>query len=203
MDNLAVTTLVMDPANADTIYAGTGEGFGNLDSLRGAGIFRTTDNVNWRQIAATNTPDFRRINRLAISSDGVVLLVATNAGLFRSIDANRTTWNKVLASPVADVKFHPTDANKAVAGSLRSGQVWRTVDGGGTWTVATHSGTWSGERKSAMRSPIRTQSTHRSILAKERSGGRGTAAELLQSGSLKTPTGCRPITLAIKAGTTT
>jgi hypothetical protein len=35
----------MDANDPDVIYAGTGEGFGNLDALRGGGIFRTTNGV--------------------------------------------------------------------------------------------------------------------------------------------------------------
>jgi hypothetical protein len=41
MANLAVTSLVMHPNDPNVIYAGTGEGFGNVDSLRGGGIFMT------------------------------------------------------------------------------------------------------------------------------------------------------------------
>lgn len=143
MGNLAITTLVMDPNDPNVIYAGSGEGFGNLDSLRGAGIFRTTNGTDWAQIAATDRPEFRRINRLALSEDGAVLLAATNSGIFRSEDADRTRWDRVLTTAVADVKCHPSDSKKAVAGGLDSGQAWRTKDGGKTWDVATHTGSWS------------------------------------------------------------
>ena len=47
MANLAVTSVAIDPTNPDVMYAGTGEGFFNLDAIRGAGIFRTTDGVSW------------------------------------------------------------------------------------------------------------------------------------------------------------
>lgn len=143
MDNLAVTSLVMDPTDPNVIYAGTGEGFGNADSLRGAGVFATGDGITWRQIAATDTADFHRVNRLAISADGGVLLAATNLGIFRSDEAARLVWTRVLGAPVADVKCHPTDPDHAVAGSVDSGQVWRTKDGGVTWKPATHSGFWN------------------------------------------------------------
>ena len=42
MANMAVSTLVMDPSDPNTLYAGTGEGFYNADGLRGAGVFKTT-----------------------------------------------------------------------------------------------------------------------------------------------------------------
>ena len=43
MANLAVTCAVVDPGNPRILYAGTGEGFFNLDAIRGAGIFRTVN----------------------------------------------------------------------------------------------------------------------------------------------------------------
>lgn len=144
MANLAVTCLAMDPSDPDLIYAGTGEGFFNLDAIRGGGIFRTIDGVTWAQIPATGEPRFQRVNRLAISADGVVLLAATNDGLFRSADPARTGWVSVLPAAIADVKFHPTDPTKAVAGSLGNGVAWLSTDGGASWTDATHPGSWEG-----------------------------------------------------------
>ena len=144
MANLAVCSMVMDPTNPNVIYAGTGEGFFNTDALRGAGIFRTTDGVSWQQLPSTTGANFRSVNRLAISPNGKVLLAATGAGLFRSADAARTTWRRVLAGEIADVKYHPTDNAKAVAGGLRDGQAYYTTDGGQTWTAATHRQPWTG-----------------------------------------------------------
>lgn len=144
MANLAVTCLKMDPTNPQIIYAGTGEGFSNVDALRGAGIFLTRDGATWRQLPSTVTPDFQIVNRLAISSDGAILLAATQKGIFRSSDSNRLNWTKVFNEEIGDVNFHPSDPAKAVAGSLRNGQAYYTSDGGQTWKLATHSGTWSG-----------------------------------------------------------
>jgi hypothetical protein len=140
MANLAVTSLVGDPDDPGLIYAGTGEGFGNVDSIRGGGIFRTTDGTTWSQVPSTAA--WNTINRLAIGANGAVLLAATNSGLRRSTDAARATWQTVLPDAVADVKFHPTDPQRAVAGSLSSGEAWFSTDGGGTWTAATHAGPW-------------------------------------------------------------
>jgi hypothetical protein len=144
MANLAVTTLVMDPKRPDTIYAGTGEGYYNVDALRGAGIFRTTDGVNWTQIAATATANFHYVNRLAVSADGAALLAATRDGIFRSADAARATWTRRLSDEIADVDTHPTDRLRAVAGGLRNGQAYVSTDGGSSWQVATHSRPWTG-----------------------------------------------------------
>src|SRR5207244_5056281 len=66
MANLAVCCMAMDPTDPNVIYAGTGEGFFNVDALRGAGIFCTRDGAQWSQLASTKELQF--VNRLAISS---------------------------------------------------------------------------------------------------------------------------------------
>ncbi|MFL6333274.1 MAG: WD40/YVTN/BNR-like repeat-containing protein [Pyrinomonadaceae bacterium] len=144
MANLAVSCMVMDPTNPDVIYAGTGEGFSNVDALRGAGIFQTTDGVTWKQLSATTAPPFQAVNRLAMSKDGKVLLAATLEGVLRSEDGPRQVWTKTLSDPVADLKFDPSNKNKAVAGGLDNGQAYYSTDGGKTWKVATPDGIWSG-----------------------------------------------------------
>ena len=66
--NLSVAALAMDPKNPEILYAGTGEGYGNFDSNRGAGIFKTTDGgATWARLAATTTTDFYYVNDLVIS----------------------------------------------------------------------------------------------------------------------------------------
>jgi photosystem II stability/assembly factor-like uncharacterized protein len=79
--NMAVSTLVMDRVNPNIIYAGTGEGFFNVDAIRGAGIFKTTNGgASWTQLASTRNANFQFVNRLAISPDNQTILAATNNG---------------------------------------------------------------------------------------------------------------------------
>lgn len=144
MANLSVTCLMMDPNDANLIYAGTGEGFHNGDALRGGGIFRTTDGTHWSQIGSTAGAGWDIVNRIAISVDGTTMLVATNEGIRRSVDATRASWQTVLAAEVADVKFHPTDPTQAIAASLSSGMSWYSGDSGATWTPSTHAASWGG-----------------------------------------------------------
>ncbi|MFN4111672.1 MAG: WD40/YVTN/BNR-like repeat-containing protein, partial [Ignavibacteria bacterium] len=67
MENLAIASLVMDPSNNNIIYAGTGEGFYNLDAIRGNGIFKTTDaGQTWTQLSSTNNSNFNYVNDLVI-----------------------------------------------------------------------------------------------------------------------------------------
>ncbi|QIB47832.1 WD40/YVTN/BNR-like repeat-containing protein [Streptomyces aureoverticillatus] len=143
LENLACACIAMDPSDMSTMYVGTGEAFHNLDAIRGNGIFSTTDAVSWNPIAATQTPDFQFVSRIAVSQSGKVVLAATSTGLFRSADPARATWTRVLNDPLGDVRFDPQDSSKAVAGALRDGAAWFSRDGGLTWALAVN-GQWSG-----------------------------------------------------------
>ncbi|HEX7441882.1 MAG TPA: hypothetical protein VF319_17490 [Caldimonas sp.] len=132
MANLAVCCLATDPKHPNVVYAGTGEGFSNVDALRGAGIFRVTGGATWQQIAATTTPDFTAVNRIAVSHSGTVVLAATNAGIMRSVDAARATWKRIVTDEMADVKFHPKLNTRAVAGGMSNGKAYYSTNSGST-----------------------------------------------------------------------
>jgi hypothetical protein len=54
--NLAITTLAQNPANPAIMYAGTGEGYFNVDAIRGSGIYKSTDGgITWSLLASTTT----------------------------------------------------------------------------------------------------------------------------------------------------
>jgi hypothetical protein len=164
--NLAVTCLVMHPTLPDVIYAGTGEGYGDLADLHGAGIFMTTDGGrNWTSVPGTNPAPaqgaaapaaFQYVNRLAISPDGRALLAAVgkrnaqtaDIGIYRmtvddkgnaSSPGTAPVWNR----SVGCVAFHPTDSNQCVAGGLgeQAGAAiaYYSTKGGAadTWAAAT------------------------------------------------------------------
>ncbi len=102
MANLAVCSMVFErqgsaSVNTATIYAGTGEGFFNLDSVRGAGIFKSTDSGGtWTQLSATATSDFYYVTKLAASPNNAGTIYATTrTGVWRTTDSG-TTWTRVL-----------------------------------------------------------------------------------------------------------
>jgi len=106
MANLAVNSLAM--ADAQTIYAGTGEGYfredirGTAMAIRGDGIFVTHDAAaTWMQLPSTkNNDDFHWVNDLAISThDPHRIYAATRTGVWRSNDEG-ASWNRVLATTV-------------------------------------------------------------------------------------------------------
>ena len=93
--NIYANTMVMDQANPDTLYVGTGAA---LSDKRGGGVLKTTDGgATWTVLPATLTSDFWFINKLALTPAGN-LYAATPAGLFQSLDKG-ATWKKTLAAP--------------------------------------------------------------------------------------------------------
>jgi hypothetical protein len=100
MGNLAVVTLAFQPGNSSILYAGTGEGFGNADGVRGNGIFKSVDGgVNWSQLPSTNGTDFHYTMKVIVSPRKVARLYAgTRTGLFRSTDGGGT-WTNLGINP--------------------------------------------------------------------------------------------------------
>ncbi|HMV51775.1 MAG TPA: hypothetical protein PKD31_28790, partial [Blastocatellia bacterium] len=89
LSNIAVSSLAMEPGNPNVIYAGTGEGFSNIDAVRGAGIFKTTDGgASWTQLATTaNNANFYYVSDIVLSPLNTQrVYAATSRGVFRSVD---------------------------------------------------------------------------------------------------------------------
>ena len=137
MANIAIGCMVLDPTNPNVLYAGTGEGFGNADAIRGAGVFKSIDGgSNWTQLTNTSYALQKDINRLAICpTNHLILLAATGNGLWRSFDGG-TNWTQTYSSnAVKQVAFHPTDGSRAIA--TPDGLGLYSTDGGLTWPEAT------------------------------------------------------------------
>ena len=146
MANLAVSTMVINPVTTSIMYAGTGEGFYNIDAIRGEGVFKSTDGgETWEPLLSTLTSDWYYVNRLTISSDGRVLLAATRSGIWRSTDGG-ASWSRTLWADVADVDFHPTDVSQAIAAARSGGVAYYSLDGGLTWNNASFASPGAGGR---------------------------------------------------------
>jgi photosystem II stability/assembly factor-like uncharacterized protein len=128
MANLAVTILLQDKNNLNTMYAGTGEGWFNIDAVRGAGIFRSTDGgTTWSQIASTS--GFEYVQDMIIDNNNnlyVALrnLTTLNRGVMRSTDGG-TTWTQVLGLPLTDFAY--TTGRAADLEVASNGDVFATM----------------------------------------------------------------------------
>jgi PKD repeat protein len=136
--NIAVTCINSDPSNSQVLYFGTGEGWNNVDALRGAGVWKSTDGgMVWDQLPSTNIPNFYYCQGIEVTSDGV-LYVATKSGLWRSADGG-TTISKVLGTGLNAAGDWMTDIEQAGNGDLFVG-----VSGAGVYKSAASLGATQG-----------------------------------------------------------
>ena len=145
LSNIAVNSMAMDPANSNVIYTGTGEGNWNIDAIRGAGIFKTTDGGStWTALASTtSSSDFYFVNKLAVSPvNSNRVYAGTRTGIWRSTNAG-VNWTKVLDSTsnygcfdLAMRTDQTTDYIFASCGTFAQAKIYRNTDaaGAGTWT---------------------------------------------------------------------
>jgi len=151
LPNIAVNSMAFDPANPNTIYAGTGEGYFNVDAVRGAGIFKTTDGgTTWTRLAGTANPDFYYVNDIVVSkNDGKQVYAATRTGVWRSVDGG-DNWTRGLSVTVnggcLDLAMRTdqtTDYIFTSCGNFQQAAIYRNTDasGGGSWdSVFTEAG---------------------------------------------------------------
>ncbi len=135
LPNLATVTIVMAKSNHDVMYAGTGEGFYNLDAVEGNGIFKSTDRgETWTQLASTTTNTaFKVINRIVVDpNDENVVIAATNNGIFKSTNGGSSWTNVYSSGRIQDLVDNPLNFNTLYA-TRNSVGVLKSTDGGNTW----------------------------------------------------------------------
>jgi hypothetical protein len=107
LPNIAISCIVQDPSNPTTIYAGTGEGWFNVDAIRGNGIIKSIDGgLSWSFIPSTQYPatdNFDYVQDIVVTSTGVLYATARSfrfcnaGGVLRSTDGG-ASWTRVIGS---------------------------------------------------------------------------------------------------------
>jgi hypothetical protein len=149
--NIAISSIVFDPANTQNIYVGTGEGWFNGDAQQGAGIWKSSNGgVNWTQLAATaSNTDFNYVQKIIVNSTGAVF-AATQGGVYKSTDGG-TTWvinlkPTTLAGAVSPVNDFAADLEIGTDGIIyasfgnagyQGSRIFKTANAGTTWTQIT------------------------------------------------------------------
>ncbi len=140
MSNFAISALAYDPVNTMTFYAGTGEGWGNIDAINGGGIWKSTDGgTNWTNLASTT--DFEFVYDIVVRNEsGSAVIYASmrdsqntsssGTDLFRSTDGG-TTWANVSEVPVRDLEIA---ADNTIWAGDAVGNILSSTDGT-TWTI--------------------------------------------------------------------
>ena len=123
--SLGVNTLVIDPVNPDTVYAGTTKG-----------LFRTKNQADsWEHIGQSLPDQF--ISTLVIHpTQNQILYVGGRAGVQKSIDGGQT-WqvmnNGLETLNIRTIVMSPLDPQTLYAGTNGSG-LYRSTDGAQIWT---------------------------------------------------------------------
>lgn len=163
LPNLAISSLVQDNANPNIMYAGTGEGWFNIDAVRGRGIYKSLDGgLTWTVLPSTivtapadSTYEF--VQDLAIDNNGALYASLRNQsgnarGVKRSVDGGNT-WTQVLGLPLpgfstgraSDLEVASNGDVYACLGIFGRGSIWKSsfathganTGGLGTWVEVT------------------------------------------------------------------
>ncbi len=141
LPNLSTTCIAMAGSNHNVLYAGTGEGFYNTDAIRGNGMYKSTDRGNtWQLLRSTiNKSEFSYVNRMVIDpKDENIVVVVTNAGIFKTKDGG-ATWIQKYTANVPDIIANKNDFNILYAGVKNLG-VLKSTDAGESWNLVVSTG---------------------------------------------------------------
>ncbi len=137
LPNLATTCIVQSVSNPDVLYAGTGEGFYNVDAISGDGVFKSTDHgETWAQLNFTaGNNSFNDINRIVVdpNDENIVVLCANGSGIQKSVNGGET-WTSALTgtSRVQQIVANPNSFDTLYAAIDGTG-VYKSTDGGSSW----------------------------------------------------------------------
>ena len=151
--NLVIGCIAIDPTNTQVVYAGTGEGYFNIDALRGIGVLKSTDGgSSWS--ALNNFPGsissyaYYFINKILIRPDNPnTIFVATSStteGIWKSTNAG-ASWSRITAPGTlskfcVDLEMDPSspDIMYAAFGLFASDGIYKTTNGGTSWSKLTN-----------------------------------------------------------------
>ncbi len=136
--SLSIGALTIDPFNHDTVYAGTGEPNGSLDSFHGAGFLRTLDAGRRWSLLASDVYLGTHFSRIVPHPKRKgFLFAATTRGVLRSLDGG-ATWVQLLRGRATDLLIDHRNPNSLIAscgssnGSASNG-LFKSTDAGHTW----------------------------------------------------------------------
>ncbi len=131
--NIAIGCITYNPANKLEMFVGTGEGWYNADAIRGLGIWKTSDGgITWAQLPSTNNSTFYHVQKIVVSSAGVVYAATRSGGVRRSTDGGNS-WSQVLAGAAADLEIGADGTLYASIGIFSTDGIYSSTNGT-TWT---------------------------------------------------------------------
>ena len=142
MPSLSMGDVALDPGNPSIVYAGTGNLFdGGGTFSKSVGIYKSLDGGgSWSVLNPGGIFNSRGVNRIVFAAANQ-LLVATNNGLYKSVDGGLTFGNNspsfnnnaaVLNGFISDLDLDPANSANVYASVSGSG-VFRSTDSGATF----------------------------------------------------------------------
>jgi hypothetical protein len=146
--NCGFSDLCIVPTNTNVMYAATGDG--DAGDTPSYGVLKSTDGGNtWAATGLTFpvTSNYL-IRRLVVNpTNSLVLMAATNGGLYRTTDGG-ATWSSVVAGQHYDIEFQPGNPNTVYAAGTT---VFRkSTNGGATWTTISNGIPTTGQSRLAI-----------------------------------------------------
>lgn len=110
MSNLSISSICQNPVNTQIMYCATGYPYGNNGSVRGVGVFKSTDGgASWGLLSSTTA--FTVNTKIVCDASGNVYLATMGSGLRRSTDGG-SSWTTItptgLSSRVTDIEISST-----------------------------------------------------------------------------------------------
>ena len=155
LDFLAISSMVLDPTNSNVVYAGTGEGWLNLDAVYGGGIYKSTNfGDSWTLLTSTSGAsgaNYRDVVKIAADPQGNIYAATkdyqakygtgeytTAGGLYKSTNAG-TSWTKISSTDAATGYYNPSDvipvSSSIIVYAEGGGSgIYRTTNGGTNWS---------------------------------------------------------------------
>ena len=143
LPSLSMGAVALDPGNPSIVYAGTGNLFDGAGIFsKGVGLYKSIDGgQTWSQIGRTIFSNFG-VNRIVLPAPNV-LLVATNFGVYRSIDgganfgSNPPLFNNgqaVTGNFISDLDLDTSNPSIVYA-SVRGIGILKSTDSGATFPL--------------------------------------------------------------------
>ena len=140
-ENMAITCIAQSKLTKNVMYFGTGEGWFNIDAVKGFGIWKSIDGgLNWSQLSSTANEIFSSIQKIVIDNQNNIF-ACTSGGLQKSSDGG-ATWTKVLGVGVnngdndfaADLEIAPNGVLYCSLGNLYyTGKIYKSNNSGLNW----------------------------------------------------------------------
>lgn len=146
-----ISDIAVNPINTNIIYVSTGDK--DAGDTHSTGVLKSTDGgQTWSQTGLLwQTSQQRRIYRVLINPiNPNTLIVASNVGAYRSLDAGNT-WSLVASSGYVDAEYRPGDTTTVYM--VTNGSFVRSTNGGASFTNISIAGSLSSTRLSLAVTP--------------------------------------------------